>query len=112
MSEEPKTRTPQQNKALHGWLTAVADCLNSAGLDMKKTLKPQVEIPWTGSSAKEHLWKPIQQVLANVESTTEATTKDYILIYEVITRHIASSHGVTLPPWPSQQNEGGHNGVG
>jgi hypothetical protein len=107
MSEETKTRTPQQNKCLHGWLNSVAEALNDAGLDMKKTLKPAVEIPWTGPSAKEFLWRPIQEVLANVESTTDASTKEYILISEVITRHLGDKHGVSIPPWPTQQNRGG-----
>jgi len=107
MSEERKTRTKQQNKCMHGWLTDVAEALNDAGFDMKKTLKPAVEIPWTGPAAKEFLWKPIQKVLANVESTTEASTKEYTLICDVITRHIGQTLGVTLPPWPTQHNGGG-----
>ncbi|MFT5766765.1 MAG: hypothetical protein ACI9DH_000584, partial [Halioglobus sp.] len=29
------------------------------------------------------------------------------LISEIITRQMAQSHGVQLPPWPTQQNGGG-----
>ena len=107
MSEETKTRTPSQNSSLHGWLTSVAECLNDSGLDMKKTLKPEVEIPWTGVAAKNHLWRPIQQVLTDMDSTADASTKDYLLISEVITRHMGTKHGIVLPPWPTQQNGGG-----
>jgi hypothetical protein len=42
-----KPRTMAQNSALHLWLGQVAQTLNDAGLDMKKTLKPNVDIPWT-----------------------------------------------------------------
>ena len=107
MTEEPKTRTQSQNQCLHGWLTSVAGTLNGAGLDMKKTLRQDIEIPWTGAAAKEFLWRPVMQALAQVESTTEASTKQYILICETITRHIGEKHGVVLPPWPTQANKGG-----
>ena len=107
MTEEPKGRTLQQNKCLHGWLTAVAETLNDAGLDMKKTLREDADIPWTGPAAKEFLWRPIQEALANVESSSDTSTKEVILISEVITRHIGQKHGVTLPPWPTRHNGGG-----
>ena len=48
-----KQRTAKQNRALHLYFTHLADELNSAGLDMRKTLKPGVEIPWDGKSIKE-----------------------------------------------------------
>jgi hypothetical protein len=107
MSEDRKLRTGQQNKCLHQWLTQVAKTLDDAGFDIKRTMRQDFEMPWTGPAAKEYLWKPVQQVLANVESTTEASTKEYDLIRETITRHIGQNLGVVLPPWPSQQNGGG-----
>lgn len=108
MSEEArKPRTLQQNKCMHGWLASVAKTLNAGGFDMKKTLKPAVEIPWTPESAKEHLWRPIQEILTTIESTTDISTTQSILISDVITRHLGSSLGVQLPPWPTQQNGGG-----
>jgi hypothetical protein len=107
MSDEPKPRTQAQNRCMHQWLTEVASTLNSAGMDMKRTLKPAVEIPWTGSAAKEHLWRPIQRAIANVESTTDISTTESIMIAEIITRHLGQSLGVQLPPWPTQQNGGG-----
>jgi hypothetical protein len=107
MSEETKTRTPQQNKCMHGWLTSVAKTLDDAGLDIRRTMKIEFELPWTGVAAKEYLWKPIQKVIANVDSTADASTKEYQLISEIITRQMAQSHGVQLPPWPTQQNGGG-----
>ena len=98
MNERP--RTLNQNAALHVWLRKVAEQLNDAGMDMKAVLKPEVDIPWTEESAKNHLWRPIQEVMTDHESTTECNTIDYNAIYLVICRHMAEKHGITLPPWP------------
>ena len=46
-------RTLQQNRALHVLFQMLANELNSNGLDMRKTLKPSVDIPWSGRSVKE-----------------------------------------------------------
>lgn len=54
-----KQRTYLQNRSLHLFFTELANALNEAGLDMRKTLNPDVEIPWNSQSVKEHLWRPI-----------------------------------------------------
>lgn len=81
-------RTIQQNKALHKFFSMLATELNDAGLDMKKVLKPEVEIPWTPATIKEHLWKPVQNAMLLKRSTTEMTTKDVTDVYEVLIRHL------------------------
>lgn len=95
-----KRRTVTQNNALHLWLGQLSKTLNDAGMDMKKTLKPHVEIPWTMHSAKDHLWRPIQIAITGEESSTEPKRGDYSAIYETICRHLAQSHGITAPEWP------------
>lgn len=107
VEEERKIRTDQQRKCMYGWLDSVATTLNDGGFDMKKTLKPSADIPWTRASAKVFLWDTIQEWLTSMGSSTEITTKECILISEVITRHLGEKLGVTLPPWPTQQNGGG-----
>jgi len=99
--ETGKQRTKKQNNSLHLWLSQLAKMLNDAGLDMKKTLKAETEIPWTMISAKEHLWKPIQQIVIGKESTAEAQRKDYNEIYAVLSRHFSEKHGIQVPEWPS-----------
>lgn len=96
-----KQRTPKQNAALHVWLKMLSKALNEAGYDMKKVLKPHVEIPWDdeGRAAKEHLWRPIQEVLLGKESTTEAYKDEYAKVYEVLNRHMSEKFGVSIP-WP------------
>ena len=54
-----KQRTTTQNKALHVYCGLVADALNDAGFDMRRFIKPEIDIPWSMVSVKEHLWKVI-----------------------------------------------------
>ncbi len=94
--------TPQQRKALHLYLRELAAALNAAGLDMKATLKPSVEIPWTEEMAKEFLWRPIQKVMTKKESTEELDKLDVSEIYAVLDRHIAEKFGVHVE-FPSDE---------
>lgn len=99
-----KQRTQTQNASLHVYCDLLAKELNEAGLDMKKTLKPEVDIPWTMQSVKDFLWRPIQKALTKKESTTKPTTKDYVYIYEVLSRYLVQKHGVNVP-WPRKKDE-------
>lgn len=89
-------RTSQQNRSLHKLFTLYADELNAAGWDMRKTLKEQVEISWTPEMVKNHLWRPIQEVMLEKESTTELTTKEIDKVYDVLNRHLGETTGVTV----------------
>ena len=77
--------------------------LNDAGLDMKKTLRPDIDIPWTCELAKSYLWKPIQKAVIDKESTTKADRSEYTKVYEVLNRHTAEKFGICVP-WPSKEN--------
>jgi hypothetical protein len=96
-------RTPKQNKSLHLWFRLLANELNQAGLDMKKVLKPNVDIPWNEKTIKEYIWKPIQQAIILEESTTKMNTGDMTKIWEVINKHIGEKFGVEVPPIPSEE---------
>jgi len=89
-------RTLRQNRALHKYFSMLADALNDAGLDMKKTLKPEIEIPWTPENVKNHLWRPIQEAYLTKESTTELETPDVQKVYKVLDRYLAEKHGVSI----------------
>jgi len=95
-------RTGQQNKALHVFLAQLADTLNDSGFTQMKVLKHDAEIPWTTTTAKENLWKPLQEAMINRLSTTEASKADYSAIHFVLSQHLASTLGVTVPAWPSR----------
>ena len=94
-------RTTQQNNALHLYLERLADALNAAGYDMKKTLKHDVDIPWNKEMAKDFLWRPVQEALTGKESTADMDTHDPMQIYEVLSRHIGQKIGVFVE-WPTE----------
>jgi len=96
-------RTTQQNKSLHLYFEHLAQELNEAGLDMKATLREDAEIPWNGDRVKEFLWKPVMQAQLGKRSTTEMTTKDIDLVFDTITRYIASKHGLQVD-FPSMES--------
>lgn len=95
-----KHRTLTQNAAMHLYFQMLADSLNDAGLDMKKVLKPEVDIPWTKDSIKNYLWRPIQKAMTKKESTTELDTVNPSEIYKVLDRHLSEKFGVSVE-WPS-----------
>lgn len=90
-------RTDKQNRSLHLLFKLLAEELNENGLDMRRTLKPGVEIPWSGNSVKEFLWRPIQEAQLNKKSTTELTTKEIDAVFDTITRHIGEKFGIYVP---------------
>ncbi len=99
-----KARTLRQNAALHKYFVRLFNALNDAGLDMRKVLKPETEIPWTLSSVKEYLWRPVQRIMLNKESTTELETTEVDEVYRVVDRKMVEK-GVNVP-FPSVSNQG------
>lgn len=89
-------RTVQQNKALHVLFTLLAQELNDRGMDMRKTLKPSVEIPWSPGSVKEYLWRPVQTAQLNKRSTTELTTVEIDQVFDTINRHLSERFGIHI----------------
>lgn len=87
-------RTARQSRALHVLFRLLADTLNENGLDMRKTLKPTVDIPWSPASAKEFLWRPIQKAQLNKQSTTALTTKEIDEVFDTINRHLGEKFGL------------------
>lgn len=97
-----KQRTLQQNKALHKFFTMLADDLNQSGYDMKKVLKPGVDIPWNADTVKNYLWRPIQEAQLQKESTTELSTREIDVVYNTLNRHLGDKLGVHVP-FPSEE---------
>jgi hypothetical protein len=103
-----RQRSKKQNAALHVWLRELSKQLNEAGYDMKKTLKPEVEIPWDdeGIMAKEHLWRPVQRIMLDKESTVEPEKMEYTKVYETLNRHLSTKFGISIP-WPQHEPDAG-----
>ena len=97
-------RTIPQNNALHKYFEQVAEALNNAGLDTKKTIQLfRVDIPWTTVSVKEVLWKTIQRSMLGKSSTTELDRLGEIeKCWEVLNRFLGE-RGIESIPFPSIQ---------
>ncbi len=91
-----KQRTLSQNKALHLYFTMLADELNAAGYDMKKILKPEIDIPWTADSIKNFVWRPIQRVMLEKESTKDLNRVEITKVWEVIHKSIGEKYGISV----------------
>ena len=94
------TRTLKQNNSLHEGLQNLADEFNAAGLDMKRVLKPSIDIPWTKESAKKYLFTPIAEVMFG-RTSSDLSTKEITEVWDVLNRHTGEKHGVTVP-WPDR----------
>jgi len=53
-----KQRTLTQNRALHLFCEWLAETLNDAGYDMRRTLRADVDLPWSQASVKDHFVAP------------------------------------------------------
>jgi len=97
MSEnKEKQRTIQQNRALHLFFTKISEALNDAGYDMRKTLKPGIEIPWTPEMVKEYLWRPVQELQLKKESTRDLTVSDIDKILNTLNRFMGEKLGIEV----------------
>lgn len=92
-----RTRTLKQNAALHLYFTQLAEALNDAGYDMRKTIKPGLDIPWTPEDIKEHIWRPVQISQTGKKSTAKLETIEIDQIYDIVNRAIAERTGVHIP---------------
>ena len=97
MEKETRQRTDQQNKALHKWYALLSEELNDSGLEMRKVLKPEIEIRWTPNNIKEYLWRPIQILSVGKKSTKDLTTKEIDLVWNTLNRFLGEKLGVHVP---------------
>lgn len=97
-------RTSLQNRSLHKYCSTLADALNDSGQDMRKTLKPEIEIPWTMENVKNLMFKPIALAMFNAESTTDLDTKQISEVYEVLNRHTQEKLEVSVM-WPHEDEK-------
>lgn len=95
------TRSNQQNKALHKYFSMLADKLNDGGYDVRKTLKADVDLPWSPDLIKDLMWRPLQKAMFDVDSTAKMKRADYTKVYDVLNRHTSSKLGVSVQ-WPSE----------
>ncbi len=103
LDRETGVRSGTQNNALHLGLEFIARELNEKGLDMRKVIKPEIDIPWTTESVKEFLWRPIQKAMTGKKSTTELNKSNEISdIWDVLMRHLGEKFEIEFINFPSQ----------
>ncbi len=100
MEKQDELLTRQQQKALHLYFDHLGKTLNELGLDMRKTLKPSIDIPWSKDTVKEYLWRPVQDAQLMKKSTTKLKRKEVTLIWETLNRFLSEKFGIT-EPFPS-----------
>lgn len=97
-----KARSSQQNRALHKYLSMLADALNNAGYDMRNTLRHDIDLPWSPEMVKDLIWRPVQIAMFNTESTAKMKRSDYSKVWEVLNRHTSEKFGIYVQ-WPSEE---------
>ncbi len=91
-------RSDQQRKAIEVWCRLVSDALNDAGYEMKAVFEVmEVDIPWSQERVKDLLWRKIQLVMTEIESTTKINTTEVRKVHEVLDRHLAINFGIHIP---------------
>ena len=98
-------RTIAQNSAMHKWFQHVADMINDAGYDVRTFFKEHISIPFTPQIVKDEIWRKIQVVMFDKESTTQLTKPEVSEVEKVVARALAEK-GIIPPPFPSQENKG------
>lgn len=94
-SKIDKPRTLRQNRALWKYCENLSQDLSGAGLDMRKVLKPEIEIPWTKESVCDFLIRPIMKAMYQKTSTTELSTKELTKVINVLDRHLNEKFNIT-----------------
>jgi len=84
----PHKRSSRANNALHLLFRQMADALNDTGRTFVfKGLKGiDIEVKYTEALVKETIWKPLQNALLEKSSTTQLTSKDIDLIFEILNK--------------------------
>lgn len=81
------SRTSQQNRALHLYFEHVANALVDVGFDycyVNPISGEIIRIPFTKDLVKEYIWKPLQDKMFQIDSTTQLTTPMINGILEVL----------------------------
>lgn len=102
--ENTKQRTILQNKSIHLWFTQVAEALNESGYDFRKTIKPNIDVPWSPQMVKDYMWRPILLTMFKKQSTADMKTDEVTKVWEVLNRHLGEKLGIHVP-FPSVESE-------
>ena len=74
----------------------LAVILNNSGLTFRCLLGKGDRAPWTGIKVKALIWKKVQKMQFDIDSTTKLDTRQVSYIYELINRHTSATFGVSV----------------
>lgn len=97
---ETKKRTNQQSKALHLYLTMVAEEMDRQGFTMQDVVKciTKVEIRPTMHNVKEMIWREIQKAQLGKNSTTELSKQEDIdKVYDAMNKWLGHYFSIHIP---------------
>ena len=83
------------NDFQNGYLQALVDIEDSL---------PKAHVDWTMELVKENFWKPVQVSQIGKESTADADTHEYTVVYENLNSFTGTNFGVSLP-WPNKDSD-------
>jgi len=92
-------RTIQQNKALHKYFSILASVLNNSGQEITKVIK--IDTPWSATSVKELLWRPVMMQQLDKKSTTKLNKDEVTKVFDTLNRALSVKCGVSVE-FPSE----------
>lgn len=96
-------RTSKQNNSVHLFCKQLADELNGKGQYMQIVLKPTYELRWDTKTVKEHLWRPIQKVITQKQSTTELDTNEVTKVHEQLMLALTEKLPIDYVDFPNEE---------
>jgi len=99
-------RTSQQNRALHKYLSLLAEELDRNGHTLQDVVKAikKAEIRPTPNALKEVVWKPMQEIMLGKKSTTELTKLEVDQVYEMVNAFIGREFHFHIP-FPAEEHD-------
>lgn len=90
-------RTNKQNNTLAVLCRRMADALNEAGFEIPHPFKPDLEIPYTETSIRELIYKPIIKAMFDADSSTTLTTTQFSEAMTTMVDAVCRNTGVNVP---------------
>lgn len=90
---------------MHVYYGLLAEALNDAGYDVEKFMELanyKVQVPWSKDLVKDLLWRPTQILMTNKLSTTDITSYEVMMIFDIVEKRVAELTGVSIP-WPCEK---------
>ena len=89
-------RTNKQNNTLHLLCRRMAEALNEAGFEIPHPFKPDLEIPYTETSIRELIYKPIIKAMFDADSSTTLTTSQFSEAMTTMVDAVCRNTGVNV----------------